>query len=349
MPTQNCLICNSENLTRIRTYKHFCFVCNDCNNVFHIKRDKYLLEWVLPRSICQRLLPEKAFNRLFHKREDLADADIYDVYAAECQQLSEIRKSEVKQVIDTFSINDIQIEGKVVLDISGGPGYVAKELNNICAKCIVTEFSVVATKAIAEHMNIETIKFDYNSDQLQDLFDISKFDVVMLRSSIIFCENLEKLITSIRSILKPNGYVLLETIIPTLGEVFWWQTLDYKFPFIYSQETIEKLFYKHGFSLIYGQRDYGSYLKVMNKTRTKFSHRVFAFAFEYPLVLLYYLLAKKNKISIDSSLNHKMLTQIWQKSESTSNIQKKSYQNYYIGDENQSIHFASIYNHYLRK
>jgi ubiquinone/menaquinone biosynthesis C-methylase UbiE len=305
------------------------------------------LEWVLPRSICKRLLPVKAFNRLFHK--DLADADIYDVYADECQQLSEQRKSEVKQVIDTFGINDIQLDGKVVLDISGGPGYVAKELNNICDKCIVTEFSAVATKAIAEHMNIETVKFDYNSDQLEDLFDSSKFDVVMLRSSIIFCENLGKLISSIRHILKPEGYVLLESGMPTLGEVFWWQTMDYKFPFLYSQETIEKLFYKHGFSLIYGQRDYESYLKVMNKTRTKFSHRVFAFAFEYPLVLFYYLLARKSKISIDPSLNHKMLAQIWQKSELTSNTQKKPYRNYYIGNENQSIHFASIYNNYLRK
>ena len=344
----NCLICNSENLTRIRTYKHFCFVCNDCNNLFHIKKNKYLFEWILPRSICQRVLPERVFLHLFHKKEELNDSDFYSRYAEECKNITERRKSEAIQLIDTFKVNNIQLDRKVMLDISGGPGYICKELNSICAKCIVTEFSEISTRAMSEVLNIEAVKFDYNCDQLQNLFNI-KFDIVMLRSSIVFCNNLDQLITSLKTILKPTGHVFLETIIPTLGEVLWWQQMEYKFPFIYSQETIEKLFYKHNFSRIYGQRDYGSYLKYFKKLRKGILPRLFLYVIEYPLVLLYYFLAKKNKISIETNLKHKMLTQIWQKTESTFNVQEKSYRNYYIGHENHSIHFGSIYSNYLNR
>ena len=73
------------------------------------------------------------------------------------------------------------------------------------------------------------------------------------------------------------GIVLIESIIPTLGEVFWWQQLEYKFPLIYSQETIEKCFYKNGFSLKFGYRDYGGYLGVKARSYAEFSKSLFTF------------------------------------------------------------------------
>src|SRR5438128_512830 len=95
-----CPICNSKRLGKINSYKHYCYVCSDCNNLFHVKKEgKYLLEWLLPRSIFKRLLPPKAFLRLFHDRGDVGAADFYDVYAEECRSASEVRRSEVDQLL----------------------------------------------------------------------------------------------------------------------------------------------------------------------------------------------------------------------------------------------------------
>lgn len=345
----NCPICESVNLTRFNSYKHFCYSCNDCNGIFHFqKQDKYLFEYVLPRSILKKMLPRQAFLRLFHDIGDFNPPDFYDEYAKQCRVETTFRSSEVKQLLDQFEVAGIKIENKAVLDISGGPGFVAKYLQTICERVVVTEYSEIATKAMSETLGVKTIKFDYNSDKLNEILS-EKFDIVLLRSSIIFCQNLDHLISSIRNILKPDGHVLVETILPTLGEVFWWQQMEYKFPIIFSQETIEKYFYKNGFSLMYGYREYGSYERVKLRGEGDFRKRLFTWIVDYPMVLIYYLLAPKSRIAIDQTLQHKMLCQIWRKTDFFQNNQESSYLNYQSGTYNRSIHFEYIYNGYLKK
>lgn len=344
-----CPICNSKHFSKLNSYKHYCYICNDCNNVFHIKKDsKYLLEWILPRSILRKLLPQKAFLRLFHDKGDISAEDFYDVYADECRNLTAVRQSEVDQLLDQLKLANITLHGKAILDISGGPGFVAKKLKDTCSRFVVTEFSEKATHAMADVLDIETVKFDYNTDLLQNIFT-DKFDLVLIRSSIIFCPNLDQFVSSLRSILNPNGYVLLETIMPTLGDVLWWQQMEYKFPIIYSQETIEKYFYKHGFSFMAGYRDYGSYTAIKGRSTKGLLQKVYTWFIDYPMVLFYYFFASKSRIAIDQRLHHKMLTQIWEKTDFTENIQKQPYSNYTAGATNQSTHFSFKYNGYLNK
>ncbi len=342
-----CPICNSDDLEKINTYKHYCYVCNDCNNIFHIKKEKYLLEYILPKSLCKKFIPEKAFLRLFSDDGSTA-SEFYDVYATECLHISEWRKSEIRQIVDQLKLAQIDLQGKTVLDISGGPGYVGQQLKKDCARIVVTEFSEKAVDVMRNQLNIATAKFDYTKDRLEDIFD-EKFDLIMLRSSIIFCPNLDSLIASLRNILSPGGHILIETITPSLGEVFWWQQLEYKFPIIYSQETIEKYFYKHGFSLSAGFRDSGSYVGVKKRSYSNFSKHFFTWVIEYPMVLGYYLLSKLSCVAVDQRLHHKMLTQIWRKTEAFENTQDRPYVNYQQGSKNKSKTFGYIYNGYLGK
>ena len=344
-----CPICNSIHLTRVNSYKHYCYVCNDCNNVFHVKKEgKYLLEWILPRFVFKKLLPPKAFLRLFHDRGDISAADFYDVYAAECRNLSEVRQSEVAQLLDQLGLAGINLHGKAVLDISGGPGFVAKELKGICARFVVTEFSEKATQAMKDVLDIETVKFDYTADRLQNIFS-DKFDLVLIRSSIIFCPKLDEFVASLRAVLNGDGHVLVETIMPTLGDVLWWQQMEYKFPIIYSQETIEKYFYKHGFSFIAGYRDYGSYTAIKGRSTRGLLQKGFTWLVDYPMVLFYYLFARKGRVAMDQGLHHKMLTQIWKRTDSAENVQEQPYRNYDAGGASKSTHFAYRYNGYIRK
>jgi 2-polyprenyl-3-methyl-5-hydroxy-6-metoxy-1,4-benzoquinol methylase len=344
-----CSICNSVELTEINSYKHYCYVCNDCNNVFHIKKEgRYLLEWILPRRLFKKLLPTKAFLRLFRDQGDFGYENFYDVYVEECKNISQLRAAEVSQLHDQLDYAGIKLEGKKVLDISGGPGLVAKQLTGLCDKIVVTEFSELAVDAMIKVLDINAVKFDYTSDRLQDVFS-EKFDLILIRSSIIFCPNLDHFISSLRLLLNTDGCVLVETIMPTVGEILWWQTLEYKFPIIYSQETIEKYFYKHGFSMLAGYRDYGSNSSIKWRQTVGLSRHLFIWLIEYPMVIFYKLLTLNKRIPIDLRLNHKMLTQVWKKTDLLENIQHQPYRNYDADAVKQSTHFAYKYIDYLKK
>jgi SAM-dependent methyltransferase len=344
-----CPICNSRNFTRVNSYKHYCFVCNDCNNVSHEKKPgRYLLEWVLPRAVFKRILPPKAFLRLFRDRGDIGAADFYDVYANECRDISDRRRSEVDLLLDQLSLAGIELDGKSVLDVSGGPGYVAAALKHRTQRFLVTEYSEKATRAMHDVLGIETLRFNYATDRL-DKVVTGRFNLILLRSSIIFCPDLDALAGSLRRILAPGGHVLVETIMPTLGEVFWWQQMEYKFPRIYAQETIEKYFYKHGFSLAVGYRDYGSYVQARGRELNGLRQHAYTWLLDYPMVRLYNAFARKSRVALDQRLHKKMLTQIWRVAESVDEVDSQPYRNYIIGDENQSSHFGYVYNGYLRR
>ena len=93
------------------------------------------------------------------------------------------------------------------------------------------------------NLGVNAIKFDYLSDKISKVVS-DKFDMIMVRSSIIFCPYLNDFIDELCGLLNDDGVIFIESITPSIGEIFWWQQLEYKFPFIYSQETIEKCFLK---------------------------------------------------------------------------------------------------------
>jgi 2-polyprenyl-3-methyl-5-hydroxy-6-metoxy-1,4-benzoquinol methylase len=344
MKFYSCSLCNSSNVDIINTYKHYAIVCRDCTNVSHTKKQKYFLEYIFPRSLALAILPRKAFLRLYSDRGDFKASDFYDDSSFKSTSGTEWRKSEVRQVLDQLALLNIPIENKKILDISGGPGYVGKELANLGADVIVTEFSESTVNAMNSIGGVQAIVFDYNVDDISEISQ-DKFDLIMIRSSIIFCPDLNKFIKGIKQILRPDGRVLLESIIPTMGEILWWQQLEYKFPYIYSQETIEKTFFKNGLSLSLGYRDYGGYIGVKHRSYSTISKRAFTWLVDFPMVLSYYFIFFLfKKPAIDCSLNHKMLTQIWSMKADNFN----GYNNYQQGKQNKSKTFGYLYNGYLR-
>ncbi len=342
-----CPICNSVDQCKINTYKHFCYICNDCNSVSHVKKKKYALNYILPSSLFKGILPHKAYLRLFGEYGGEA-SEFYDVYADECKDINDWRKSEFSQITDELQLAGFDLTGKNILDVSGGPGYLGYQLQQICDRVVVTEFSSKSAQIIQEQFGIETKTFDYTKDELASVVT-GPFDLVMIRSSIIFCTNLDQLIIDIGKLLKPGGHVLIETILPTYGEIFWWQQLEYKFPIIYSQEVIEKLFYKNRFQLVAGFRDYGSYFGVKARSYDSLSKRIFTWLIELPMLYFYLGLNIFKRPGIDTSMRHKMITQVWQKQNDTSTKLSTIYKNYYQGGDYRSKTFGYQYNGYLKK
>ena len=289
--------------------------------------------------------------RLFHAPSDgFPPSEFYDGYANESLYKDPLKLSQVEQLLDQFKNNNIDISQSEILDISGGPGVLAAGLKSRCKRVVVTEYSQTSVNSMKKHLDVDSVKFDYLNDQLEDVIE-GEFDIVLVRSSIIFCHDLEKLLQSISKILRPGGYFLIETIIPSLGEVFWWQQMEYKFPIIYSQMSIESSMFRLGYDLRYGYREYGDYVGIKSRGEKYkgFGRRLFTWLIDYPMVLFYYFLARKSNIPIDQSLRHKFLTQLWKKGPENNLKAQIKMDHHDVGEENQSPHFAYIYNGYLKK
>jgi 2-polyprenyl-3-methyl-5-hydroxy-6-metoxy-1,4-benzoquinol methylase len=288
-------------------------------------------------------MPPKAFLRLFSDRGEFAPAEFYDSSAFLSTDTTQWRQSEVAQVTDQLDLAGISITGSKILDISGGPGYVAKSLQQLGADVVVTEYSRTMVDAMQKNLSLTAVDFDYAKDDIAEKV-VGCFDVILVRSSIIFCPDLKKFAGQLKKLLKPSGLLLIESILPTYGEIFWWQQLEYKFPVIYSQETIEKTFYKTGFKLKLCYKDTGGYTGVKYRSYKNFSRQLFTWLIEFPMVIFYYLINIYKKTSIDSSFNHKMVTQVW----ALESVDGARYLNYTQGAVNKSKTFGYTYNGYLK-
>jgi 2-polyprenyl-3-methyl-5-hydroxy-6-metoxy-1,4-benzoquinol methylase len=343
-----CSNCSSLEVYALNSYKHYCLICKDCSNVTHVKKSsKLLFEFLIPRNFAKKLLPHKAFMRLYSDKGDFEYEKFYDAFVLETNNVTEKRLSDINQVLDTLNYFNYDITGKKILDISGGPGFVPGHLNKISLECCTTEHSELAAKAISNNFGIRAKRFDYNKDNITEIYN-EKFDLILIRSSVIFCENVDDLLKNCSNILNHNGCILIESITPSLGEVLWWQTLEYKFPRIHSQETLEKYFYKNKFNLIGGFREYGDYISVKNRSYPEFSKKLFVWLIDLPLYFLYSIGIKKSNVVIDQRNLHKMVVQFWSKSDNYHSSLKPKYKNFYIGTENKSKHFGFVYNGYLK-
>ena len=273
------------------------------------------------------------------------NADFYDGAAFDNTQELAWRASEVAQIQDQLKLIDFNPSKKRILDISGGPGNIANFLAADGAEVIVTEFSQSAVDSMNSKLptSASARVFDYNKDKIDEVVN-GTFDLIMVRSSIIFCSDLDQLISLLSKMLNKKGVILIETITPSFGEIFWWQQLEYKFPVIYSKSSIEKYFEKNGFKLWVSYEDIGNYMGVKFRSYRGFSRQAFTWLIDFPMVISYFTINMFTKTVIDKSLNHKMLTQIWSKREAE-DVQQMQFKQ---GFKNKSKTFGFSYNGYLK-
>jgi 2-polyprenyl-3-methyl-5-hydroxy-6-metoxy-1,4-benzoquinol methylase len=301
------------------------------------------------------VLPIKLSLRLFSAPKDFVYIDFYDRYVEECKNPTPIRLSEVEQLKDLMYLADVDYKNKEILDISGGPGLVAKSLAEEGAKVTVTELTAASVEAMSEAFPISACVFAYDEDDLTELFEHKQFDIVLIRSSIIFARDINKLISEIEKVVKPGGKLLIETTIPTLGEVFWWQTMEYKFPFVYSKSKIYATLEDNGFSHIYTYEEAENYASIKLRSKYPILKMVFTLLIDFPMTYIYYFVAAKRHLSIDTSLNHRNLITVWQsKNELVEEVADYKYwnANYVeeaLGEKVCTTHFNRIYNGFFRR
>lgn len=164
-------------------------------------------------------------------------------------ELQEDRADIFCALLKRYGVN---VHGKSVLDISGGSGVFVKQLLNHGAISVSnTEFSKGAVDYGKEILDIPAYYFDINKHKLSEIVNQNiKYDVVMLRGCIEFCDNLEELIDELKIITHKQSILILTFVDPTLGVALRTQFDQYNLKICRPPTSVNETFTKKGYTTL---------------------------------------------------------------------------------------------------
>lgn len=244
-----CPTCAGASASLVRTYKHDWYQCHDCRTVRRERRAHYFLDIAPIRALIARTSLRRLFGSSLLRVPDVVEDErkFYDYYedvAATGLQGTKWEPLNEARLAD-FSRHGIMIAGKSVLEISGGPGFLAQAIQAVASRVVVTEFSKPAAAGMARSLGINAVKFDYNSDQISQCVD-GPFDVVLIINSIGFCDDLRTFVQSLKSVMHNKTVVYICHSPGTLGLMLRWQFDEYTYTRCWEAETMAKCFAEIG-------------------------------------------------------------------------------------------------------
>lgn len=228
----NCRECGASNLRRLTFYKRYWDLCGTCGAGSPEQRDRYPFAF----------LPGPGFKKPPAQDEQ----SIYDYFVQESHIRYSIGTAHefIKQYIDP---NGIELRGKSVLDVSGGNGHFLKVIEGRGAHVAMTEINKLAIDHARQTHGFDVYEFNFNQRRINNVVT-KKFDIVMLRAAIMFCNDLRQLVGDLTSILNPGGLVIVNhSVIPTLGVMLRTQLDEFSYAILRQPETVVGHFEKAGF------------------------------------------------------------------------------------------------------
>jgi hypothetical protein len=249
-----CPYCQSADRYTVDTYKHIWSTCNTCGTVSRERKDKYKYDTPVYRFLINNFILGRPFRPnllpLNEVRQD--EKHFYDYYKNAAEK-GEVGTKWVKandRILNNLAKFGISVRGKNILDISGGPGFLTKRLKAEAKRVVVTEFSQEAVNGMVDALGIEGIKYDYNSDRIQDCIN-EKFDIIFIVYSVGFCNDLAKFVTDLRPIMNENALVYITYSPPSLGLMIRWQFDEYTYNRCWPIDVMRKCFENIGMKEIH--------------------------------------------------------------------------------------------------
>jgi SAM-dependent methyltransferase len=202
--------------------------------------------------------------------------------------------SQIETVTARLRESGLTFDGKDVLDISGGPGFLSKHIAAQGARrTIVTEFSPAAVEGMRKNLGLDAAVFDYQSHDIRDAVD-GPFDLVIIDYSINFCLDVNGFAQSLAKVLRPGAFVYVSWVHPTMGCVLRWQFDEYTYNALYGPDILDGAFVNSGL------RVRASFADVPYDFRTglTWKHRLV----RDPISLWYRYKAPRGAGSLDDSL-----------------------------------------------
>lgn len=285
MNNTKCRYCGGANISIVNMYKDKWLCCHECGIAQSHHKEKYFFSF-LPASLIKfwpklkRLVPDSAIISEGSK--------VYDSMATDEHVQNHIKQRFVERFVDeVVKRHDIDLAGKRVLDISGGNGYFAKRLADLGASVILTEYNMNSVNYARKHFNIRAERYDLNSDLLSELFQSEKFDIVLMRWSVMFCLDLPRFLVDIKKIMPTDGMVIVQSILPTLGTMLKYQWHDYNLLVLYPLTRLTDNFRDQGFDVFaHAEKSkgylYNADLSAQHKGKLGTGEKVFDLLHEIP-------------------------------------------------------------------
>jgi hypothetical protein len=246
----NCTNCASVNCSVVRTYKHDWHQCGDCGTVRRERRPSYPLDNFPIRTLINRSILKRLFGAtLLRVHEVVAEEKkFYDLYGEVSAKGPEGTKwaAMTPMRLEDFERCGIYLAGKSVLEISGGPGFLAKAIHPIAKRVVVTEFSQSAADGMAESLGIETVKFDYNNDSIDQCVK-GEFDVIVIIYSLGFCDDVRAFAQSLRAISHDETVIYVCHSPGSLGLMLRWEFDEYAYTRCREPDEMARCFSEAGF------------------------------------------------------------------------------------------------------
>lgn len=212
------------------TFKHRWIICQETGNAYSIKKKP---------GMVHRLI--QLYKGRKRRKNSYA---IYDYFTSPSHIQWSLEESQ-KVIKEIFTLHKIDLQGKRILDVSGGNGHVADELRKLGAGVVLTEVNDTAIEYARNTLHVETYKFDFQEDKISKVVT-GKFDIVLLRAAIMFCVDMERFLNDLEQLLTPGAIVVMQyCVVPTLGVLLRTQDDEYSYLALYQPETLIEFCERH--------------------------------------------------------------------------------------------------------
>ena len=142
--------------------------------------------------------------------------------------------------------------GSSILDVSGGPGFVARILTDEYGMQVtVTEYVPDLCEGMRRHLDLTSLKLDLSqpTNDFRSIEDDS-FDLVLLRNCLYFAHDIHPLASELKRVLRPGGRILVKLIFPNLATLTKCQFEDYTPAVYWSPKAIGIAMAKVGLKVV---------------------------------------------------------------------------------------------------
>lgn len=229
-----CQSCGSAELLEIDTYKRIWRLCHSCGDARPEQKQDYSLTH-LPAPLMTKSANDEAEVYDYFVQQDHIDYSIGTAHDFIAQHIKP---------------NNIDFSNARVLDISGGNGHFLMEIAKLGTKEVtLTEINQPAIDYARKAHGIDVHLYNFNSHDLS--VEVPKrFDIVMARAAIMFCQDLGKFARETSAILEKGGLVIVNhSVIPTLGVMLRVQLDEFSYFVLRQPENVVGLFEKEGLIL----------------------------------------------------------------------------------------------------
>lgn len=231
----------------VDAYKNTWLYSEKTGNYECFQKEEYPFAWFDSR-LFRRLPILRDVCRLLGR--NLQGVDSYRFYEQVIEDGNrEVWQNEFFEVRKELEELGHSLRNQSILDVSGEPGFFARDATEVCSGVDVTAFAENVSVAMAQVLGLKSQTFDFNTESLEKKYSSRLFDWIFVRYGIAYCENLGKFVSEASTILKTGGHICLLYSPASRAIAARSMFDDYAYLRLWSLDFLKETFVSQGFEV----------------------------------------------------------------------------------------------------